>query len=597
MDKKIKIIFLILFFCFKSSFCQDTTYLGNLGTIVITPLRFPESMQELPTNVDVIEKKEILEIQAETAGDAIQRLCGMNIIKEGATGCQISPRLRGLPSGNVLIMVDGRPINDVSLGVGNLSEIPVEIIERIEILRGPVSSLYGANALGGVINIITSCKGDKFSLETGQFGLNSFRLISDLRNSGIFLAGSYLKTEGARENSDYNFYNFFSSFQINNLKVNFGSSEGKSGIPGPTFSPSLFARQKDKKQYLNLIYQKPETKIQFYYNNYFQNYINPDYFEDFNYLTSRAGIDFQQEFKSGLLVGGALNLDDYQRINNFTSTQEIDENVINQAIFFQEDIFWKNLRIISRLRYDYNSIFKGEINPQLSFVYGSKKWWKLSGNISRGYRAPTFNDLFWAEQIYEFPGGKMIFKGNSYLAPESGWSQDLGLEFLLGKKNLLKTTLFNNSIYDQIQWMMSFEGNDIICMPQNISNALNRGIEIEIFSQTTESINQNLNLTYLSSNLSFNPLLSLNHKLNINFLNNFSLIFLTKYVSQYWATPEKISASRVPPYAIVDLYFNKKFKNFDFSLGVENLGNREYFTTPGYPLLGRVGKARISFSY
>ncbi|MBU2567396.1 MAG: TonB-dependent receptor plug domain-containing protein, partial [Elusimicrobia bacterium] len=128
---------------------------GEEKDAFITLTRKPQPMAELPANMSVITSKEIEKSGARNVSEAIENLTSINIAEYGTLGSQTSVRIRNSTSEQVLVLMNGQPINGVSFGSPNLTFLPADSIERIEVVRGASSVLYGANAVSGVINIIT----------------------------------------------------------------------------------------------------------------------------------------------------------------------------------------------------------------------------------------------------------------------------------------------------------------------------------------------------------------------------------------------------------------------------------------------------------
>ena len=182
-------------------------------TTVLIGLRKEVPVEKTATNITVISEEEIKNSDAKNVGEVLENKTGIvEVSKYGTLGSLSELRIRsgGSSSKQVLLMIDGRPVNDISGGSSNLSEIPTENIEKIEVLRGPSSALYGANALGGVVNIITKKATTQkpkteIGLNYGSFNTQNynFNFSAMPGKANIFLAGSKNLTDGFRDNSDY----------------------------------------------------------------------------------------------------------------------------------------------------------------------------------------------------------------------------------------------------------------------------------------------------------------------------------------------------------------------------------------------------------
>jgi len=125
---------------------------AELEKIVVTATRTPEVLRNVSSSVSIIEKDEIKNSTARTVDDLLIRKEGITLRKAGISHTDNKITLRGL--GNVLILIDGLPAND-AVGGQQLDNLPLESVKRIEIVRGAASAVYGSEAMGGVVNIIT----------------------------------------------------------------------------------------------------------------------------------------------------------------------------------------------------------------------------------------------------------------------------------------------------------------------------------------------------------------------------------------------------------------------------------------------------------
>ncbi len=181
----------------------------TLETIVVTATRDPQEIRKIPANVTVITREQIEQSHAKTTVDLLRSEVGITVQDFTGSGKTVSIDIRGFGETgplNTLVLVDGRRVNEIDLSGVDWTQIPLNQIERIEILRGPGSVLYGDNAVGGVVNIITK-KPDKPFGARGEVVRGSYRFhkenISASGKSGPLSAlvyGDYSSTKGYREN-------------------------------------------------------------------------------------------------------------------------------------------------------------------------------------------------------------------------------------------------------------------------------------------------------------------------------------------------------------------------------------------------------------
>jgi iron complex outermembrane recepter protein len=226
---------------------QDPRSDGVMKEVVVTGTRFEQQIERIPANITVIEEEDIRNSNARTIPDLLRG--EESIVVRDWTGNrkQVTVDLRGFgesASSNVLVLVDGRRVNEIDLSGVDWTQIPLENIERIEILRGTGSVLYGDNAVGGVINIITKIPSQELAFTAGAtFGSYSLNAenFSVSGGKGQFtgsLYGSYESTHGYRENGEYRAKDVGGKILFDAtdfLTLNFSGSYHSDdfGLPGP----------------------------------------------------------------------------------------------------------------------------------------------------------------------------------------------------------------------------------------------------------------------------------------------------------------------------------------------------------------------------
>ncbi|MDY0072572.1 MAG: TonB-dependent receptor plug domain-containing protein, partial [Thauera sp.] len=128
---------------------------AKLGEVVVTATRQAQRVDEALTSVDVIDRARIERSGHSTLTELLAAQPGLQVTSNGGPGASTGVFIRGAASGHTLVLVDGMRIGSVTSGAATLEAIPAELIERIEIVRGPASALYGSDAIGGVIQIFT----------------------------------------------------------------------------------------------------------------------------------------------------------------------------------------------------------------------------------------------------------------------------------------------------------------------------------------------------------------------------------------------------------------------------------------------------------
>ena len=171
------------------------------GTVVVTASRLPESLDETLSSVTVIEREDIERLQARTLDELLAGVEGFALTRQGGVGQPTSVFLRGGESDHVLWLVDGVRIGSVTTGIPVVQDLPIDSIERIEIVRGPRSSLYGADAMGGVVQIFTrrgAAAPTSLRVSAGSNGTTQVAFGGGLGDASgwLDLQASHLRTDG-----------------------------------------------------------------------------------------------------------------------------------------------------------------------------------------------------------------------------------------------------------------------------------------------------------------------------------------------------------------------------------------------------------------
>ncbi|MBI5573550.1 MAG: TonB-dependent receptor [Elusimicrobia bacterium] len=602
-------------------FAQETT--------VFIGLRKEVPVEKTATNITVITEDEIEKSDAKTVGEILENKTGViQVLKYGTLGAHSEINIRGGKdsSKQVLVMVDGRPVNDIlgsAAGSANLSEIPTENIERIEVMRGPSSALYGANALGGVVNIITkkaitAKPKTEIGLEYGSFSTKSCKMNFSAKpgKANIFLSGSKNVSDGFRENSEYDGLNLSSKIGYDFDKIGkFGTfinhHNDELGIPG-TNKTEIADYDNDKEQTAKTPNQNMKTRKQVYELNYEKKlsdetklqskiYFQQKYFrlrdpdspqKDDIGISDTLGGTIQADTLHNITAGVEGKHDICNKKNEFTKTTVIDKWADTSAIFIQKTFNLERLTATAGTRYDYNNVFGGQLNPRVVNIYKLSDNFKLSSTVGRAFRAPTFDDLY-----ADVPG---MGVGNPELKPEKSIGTDFGMEYKLKEILVSKIILFYSDIKNFIQWA-KISPTSSIYTPSNVGKVFSRGVEFEIENSSIKNITQNLNYTFLESmgketgtykTLQYTPKHRLNYGLNYSAPLEIKTKLGVEYThKQIW---EDWKEHKIPGYTLANLRVSRKILQSEVFFSVENIFDRRYVSRENYPLPGRTYSAGIN---
>ncbi len=470
------------------------------ATIVITATRTETRLDETTQAVTVIDRSEIEHRDAQTVQEMLRDVPSVDVVQSGSRGTNTELFLRGAEADQTLVMIDGVEVNSVTLGEFDFSSLTTDNVERIEVLRGGGGTLYGSQAIGGVINIITkagagtphaSILGEGGNGATGHGAVSSAGQVGRLRYS---IAGSYLDTQGFHAHND-DYRNGTTSlrldydvaekatarlfFRYTNADVGLINSNNFLSAPDPN------ARQSDelyliKGEWEQELVRDLELRVAGSYSRQNEHFVDPP---DAAKMT-----DTRSRITSGI-VTGEIQLNHYWRqlaittagleiqeqLANvhsvtvdpaFSFDDRFDESRRNVAGYFQEQLRLLDGALIGvgGVRVDGNEQFGTAVSPAGSVSYALPGTGaRIRGGYAEGFRAPTFNELF-------FPGF-----GNPNLDAETSREYDFGvLQTLWHERVNLDLSLFDRVTHNLIEGQPQPDGT---FLAENVGTVHVRGVE------------------------------------------------------------------------------------------------------------------------
>ena len=608
----------------------------QLEPVIVTATRYPEHLKNITSYSTQLVSSKLKNFNLLTLGEVLKNFSNGEMKSSGELGQVQTFSLRGSSSSQVLFLLEGRKLNYMANGIFNLSDLPLENLDKVEIVHGPLSSLYGANALGGVVNLIPSFPSASQMKVSSSilFGENNTRLYSLKFSSGIktFRLESGLEkkqSDGERENSAYSSSFFHSTlfYQISpraDLKLYLLSQTDDLGLPGPvpdllsipkygnSSVSSLFDKQSDKNFSADLNFNfrsedsKEELSTRLFFDRRHLDYSTKyDFFgevdEAYSYLTRSLGgfiqysLSFQKE--SRLILGADFSSDLFEAEKNshyvssgtnLTSSWNPGSSIF--GLWGNSSLNKGRFTFQAGARVDLPSNFEKSFSPNLGAIYHLKESLSLKFSYGRAYRAPTFNDLYW-------PDG-----GNEDLKPETGQSFEAGLFYSAGKVSC-QISLFSRYVKNLISWQPL--GENGLWQPFNLDRFNSRGTEFQLGYNLKEGIDVDLNYSFnkgeetkkelvyddyftgekrfeeLKRKARFQPEHSVNLNLNLKVFSSLSTQLSFNYRSQklnyyadYSSYPEiKYLTKRIRPSANFDFNLNQQINVFTFSLKLNNLFN------------------------
>jgi vitamin B12 transporter len=504
--------------------------------IVVTPTRTQRSLSETASSVTVITRRQIEEKKPLDVTDIIRMAPGLSIAQSGTRGKVGSIFLRGSNANQTLVLIDGVRANSPADGRFDIGNLAVENIERVEVLRGPQSALYGAEAIGGVVNIITRRGSGPLRigglLEYGSQSANRQAVtargeLGPDSKSGIAFSASRTGTKGFFANDDYR--SLAASLRYDhalsaasNLAITGRFEDSEVGTPGQRFlafdpnarsKPRLFNgsvsftnEARDGEGVGATVRRRDRVTLGVTDRDLdFNNPINPgSAFPSFtnSKIQDRVLVaDAQTTFERGrhsLSFGGELRRDSAEgdSRSSFGNTF-FDQSTTTRALWLQDEFRSGRLLVVPGLRYEDNSQYDSDLNGRLAVAYELKDASRLKASAATGFRAPSINELY-------FPGF-----GDPTLRPEQSTGFEVGYERPTSRGGRFEVTAFTTRYRDLIGTVA------VPTSPQypfgskagNAARARVNGLELSVDQPLGRGLSLNLNHAFLSTSSSAGPLL------------------------------------------------------------------------------------------
>lgn len=602
MKIKLLSLLVLLLFCSSVSFADAPRFHGEM--IVVTALRIPRLKSTIPWNTKLITRKDIEESAAVKVGDILRTVSGLSVKSTGGLAAQIAARFRGSNSQQVLVLLNGNRINSPTLGTFDLGDILLTDVEKIEVVKAPLSAIYGADAVGGVVNVITrkATKEPKLnvSLAYGEYATRNYSVSGSGPN--YFFSVAELKSNGFRANSDYRAYDYNVRFSGEMgpayLEAGIKKYDAVKGSPGSLDFLTPQARQDDNNLFYDLTYRAPAIglKATISRTSLNQRYSNPAFALLTTTETTTTNLNIDQIIEwfpaQTMLIGLEIRSD--QSSGSSAGNRELR----NKAVYFQDEIDLGVAKVVVGGREDINSAYGNRLNPRIGCVFNPLNDIFLKVSWGTSFKAPTINDLFWSRTTEpSWSGGLVTTEGNANLVPETSAGFNITLEREIDANSRAAVSLYQNEINDMIRWTNTSSSlTDAFYTPVNINNASIQGLEFEYESQIHDGLQGFVNLTCLAAKdsatdnyLDYAPQTQYNAGLTHRNGSGLTTNVVVKHVGQRYTN--LANTNQLSSYTVVDLAFSKDCGPWGVKLDIENLFNENYAESYGfsdvYPMPGR----------
>jgi len=566
-------------------------------TIVVTATRKEISIKDSTVPITVIDRQQIEQSLASDLSELLRFEAGLEIGRNGGPGQTTSVFMRGTNSNHTLLLIDGVRVNPGTIGGAAFQHVAPEIIERIEIVKGARSALYGTEAIGGVINVITR-QADKssidFSLGYGSFDTRSADINGGFASENGSVGGTlnWNTTDGYEIRTDSDIERGYDNLTANlygTRKFSFGEIKLRHWQTGGTVEyldffltpvDQDFDNQTTALEFGNDIGERGNSKLILSYMNdeIRQNQPETNDKSERDFVKStRLALDWQYALDLGRhgLAAGLYLVEENARALSFG--QGFDEDTSTSAFFLQDSIDYGRHRGFLAARFTDHETFGDNVtwNAEYAFDFGDRL--TLSAGLGTAFRAPDASDRYG-------------FGGNIDLKAESAEEAQIGARLQLADRHALRLELYANDIDDLIE----FDFADFTL--QNIGKAEIRGVELgydyrgEAFTLRAALVSQSAENAETGSRL----LRRADESLTVNYMQNIGEHRLG--ITLLASGDREDFAATLPGYAIVNLTGQFKLShNLQLNARIENIFDKEYETASQFRMQELSGFIEIKY--
>lgn len=503
-----------------TAFAQENLQEFALEDMVVTATRTESKVVDVPVNTTVISAEKIADRHYLDVADALKDVPGANVLDTGVGAYEKKVVLNG--DERVLVLVDGKRVNidmgTMSRASYDLNQMPdVSLIERIEVVKGHGGALYGSDAVGGVINIITKKMDHSYGKVSMGFGSHQARdakatyTIKEGKTGVMVAASKYkqgyheykdAKTEANKrwpvastyENEKVSVKLSQELSETSNLELgyDFSKFEGVRSYSTKAKSAS-FSNKKTNDFYAKYdwtVNDKDQGFIQLYRNKY-------DYYNAGDMYETDTGFEAQQNItlsdNNRLVVGAS-----YRKAKALNATSYTAEKSINNKAVFVSDQweFAPSWTLDAGVRYDKHS------------TAGSKTTWSAGlnkkfdenshayFNWGQVFKAPTLDDLYYYS-VMEWGSSKYENYGNPNLKPEKGDTWTIGYGTKIADKTSVNISYFQSKLEDAIDWDTTYSNNGSVSIARNVDKQKKNGMELSVGHELNDNWNLEASYTYI----------------------------------------------------------------------------------------------------
>ena len=573
----------------------------DLDEVVVSESKIDIPFSKKYRSVEVIDSKSIIESGVNNVVDLLQQVSGIDLRRRGVAGTQADLYIRGGGFDQTLLLIDGMKMDDIQTGHHTLNLLlPIQLIERIEIIKGPASRIFGQNAFNGAINIVTKTlpKSDKKLFEVmisnptfgsfKQFGflINSRLLLKEKFNAQLTFSRS--KSDGYRYNTDYSNDFFFFKSEIktkkNPINITSGFTEKKFGANGFYASPSAVDQYEETQSSfigISTVFDSEKLLIRpkLYWRRGQDEYIyirnNPSVYRNLH-ITNKIYLDFSfsKLFDSSRLNFGidlsssSISSNNLGKHNRFTSSLYADYTFKSKdnKLSFSPGFSVSNFSDMST-----------HFFPGIDIGFNLSEKINLYANYGKTYRIPTYTDLYYSDR-------NTI--GNPNLNPEHAITNEIGIKY--SNENIdISSSYFLRKSSNIIDYVKQSEQDK--WEATNIRNLDTNGFDFNFLFKISPNNSLRLGYTYLFDksyvsevNYSRYAINSLRHQLTTRLALKYSNKITHTLINRFGERSNNVS------HIVYDSNLKYQLSNNSyFFINVNNIFNEEYYEANLVPMPGR----------
>ena len=598
----------------------------ELEKIVVTPLRDEGELSKIPANVTIITSDDIKQSNAKTIPEVLKTQIGISMRDYTGTGKSVSADMRGFGesgSSNMLVLIDGRRATAIDLSGTDWSQIPLSEVQRIEIVRGAASVVYGDNAVGGVVNILTK-KGSgkptvKLEQKGGSYNTSSTNVeLSGSKNKFSYYAnGTYYDTRGYRDNSDFRSKDFGGNigYKFNenlNYAFSFGYHKDNTRLPGAlkeselkygrryTTKPNDKSDAKDyfgnwlisgefgkQKLQANISIQNRDSNMDYASSSWkTENHIvtfgfspkytlNADLFDFANKLI--LGFDYNKASDS-ILDGAYTGANDLMHIKKKTfggyllEQLSLRDDLIVSAGYRRQSADYKFSQITQVATSAKSYLRDDAYSLGANYIYKPES--SLFANFSTSFRYPLVDEYFSSNTWGT--GGL-----NAALSTQTAVNYELGMKHKFNDKADMDMSLFRSNYKNEIYF------DPLTYANSNYDKTIHQGVELGARYSFLKRIKGLFNYSfteaifkggaYAKNQIPMVPRHKLAIGFNIDLGKGFRFDLLENFVgSRRFISDQGHNYSPMKKYSTLDLKLSYDFNNFNIFFGINNVSNVKY---------------------